>query len=137
MLFRGYKNLFSHSNLDRKATCKLVEENNVWSETNESEILILHYLFYIKSTMLLIPWLWYHTSLSPLQVGLWTAKHAPPLAVKVSYQCLYRVGNIGFIYIRNKQLALICSKDITYFPLMEYIHLELVLVALFSNELVF
>jgi hypothetical protein len=39
-------------------------------------------------------------------------------------------------YIRNKQLDIICSKAITYFPLMEYIHLKLVSVALFSNELV-
>jgi hypothetical protein len=67
----------------------------------------------------------YHTSLSPLQVGLWTAKHAPPLADKLSYQWLYKVCNIGFIYIRNKQLALICCKAITYFPLMEYFSPEI------------
>ena len=85
LLFSGYKNLFSHSNLERKATYKLVARNNVWSETSESEILILHYSSYIEATMLLRPILWYHTSLSPLQVGPWTAKHAPPLAVKLSF----------------------------------------------------
>ena len=67
--------LFSHSNLERKATCKLVAENNVWSERNGSDTFILHFyvhVFYIKATVLLIPILQYHTSLSPLQVGLWT-----------------------------------------------------------------
>jgi hypothetical protein len=45
LLFHGHKNLFSHSNLDRKVTCKLVAHNNVLPETNEAEILILHYFF--------------------------------------------------------------------------------------------
>jgi hypothetical protein len=59
------------------------------------------------------------------------SQHAPPLAVKLSHMWLYKVCNIGFIHIRTKQLA------ITYFPLIEYIHVELVSVALFGNELVF
>jgi hypothetical protein len=79
--------LFSHCNLERKATCKLVAENNVWSEGNGSDTFILPFyvhVFYIKATAsntnVTIP----HKSLS-LASRPMDSQHAPPLTVKLSY----------------------------------------------------